>query len=151
MAGRLIRFLSILFMGLSLIPSGAHLFALPNKIDLPEDAYFTVQQIYAGWQFIGAIWIAALLLNLALAIGLRGRGEPFVLALVGFLSVAAAFAIFFAWTFPANQATANWTTTPENWEALRRQWEYSHAANALVVFIGFCSVTLAALTARDQG
>ena len=37
--------------------------------------------------------------------------------------------------FPANQATANWTQTPENWEALRRQWEYGHAVTALLVFV----------------
>ena len=27
----------------------AHLLALPNKIDLGRDAYFTVQGIYRGW------------------------------------------------------------------------------------------------------
>jgi hypothetical protein len=29
---------------------------------------------------------------------------------------------------------------------LRRQWEYSHAANALVTFVAFCAVTLSVLT-----
>ena len=37
---------------------------------------------------------------------------------------------------------------PENWQALRAQWEYSHAANALVMFASFCLVTLSALTTR---
>lgn len=32
-----------------------------------------------------------------------------------------------------------------NWEHLRAQWEYSHAANALVMFAGFCFVALAVL------
>jgi hypothetical protein len=31
-----------------LVPSGAHLFALPNKIGLAQDQYFVVQNIYRG-------------------------------------------------------------------------------------------------------
>jgi hypothetical protein len=68
---------------------------------------------------------------------------PFVLALVAFFSIARSLAIFFIWTYPANQATDNWTTVPANWEQLRWQWEYSHAA-----FVAFCSLTLSALAMR---
>jgi hypothetical protein len=32
---------------------------------------------------------------------------------------------------------------------LRWQWEYSHAANALITFVAFCSVTLSALATRE--
>jgi hypothetical protein len=65
------------------------------------------------------------------------------------LCVAAMFAIFFTWTYPANQATDNWTTIPANWEQLRREWEYSHVVNALVTFAAFCSVALSVLTTRE--
>ena len=44
--------------------------------------------------------------------------------------IVANLAIFFVWTFPANQATNNWTVVPKNWNKLRIQWEYSHAAHA---------------------
>jgi hypothetical protein len=30
---------------------------------------------------------------------------------------------------------------PENWETLRRQWEYSHAVNAVLMFAALCLVT----------
>ena len=59
-----------------------------------------------------------------------------------------ALAIFFAWTYPANQATANWTVAPPNWAELRLRWEYAHAVNAVLTFVGLCAVTLAGLTAR---
>ena len=50
-------------------------------------------------------------------------------------------AVFFLWTYPANQATGNWTSVPENWEQLRTEWEYSHAANAAITFLALlCSV-----------
>src|SRR5262245_38028403 len=62
---------------------------------------------------------------------------------------ALSLAIFFIWTYPANQATDKWATIPANWEQLRWQWEYSHAANALMTFVAFCSVTLSALATRE--
>jgi len=33
---------------------------------------------------------------------------------------------------------------------LRRDWEYSHAANAIVTFAALCSVTLSVLTTRER-
>ena len=86
---------------------------------------------------------------LALALLLRGRGAPFVLALFAFLCIGLTLVVFFIWTYPANQATNNWTMIPDNWEQLRREWEYSHAANAVVTFAAFCSVTLSVLTTRE--
>jgi len=144
-----IQFLALLFTALALVPAGAHLFALPNKIGLAQEQYFIVQNIYRGWALFGAVLLGALIANLLLAIMLRGRVAPFVLALVAFICVAVTLAVFFIWIYPANQATDNWTTIPENWEQLRRQWEYSHAANALVTFVAFCAVTLSVLTTRE--
>ena len=43
-------------------------------------------------------------------------------------------------TYPANQATENWTVVPENWMALRSQWEYSHAAAAVLNLTAFCAL-----------
>ena len=51
--------------------------------------------------------------------------------------------IFMLFTQPANAATQNWTVQPENWEALRAQWEYSHLVNAAVNFLAFCCAALA--------
>ena len=53
-------------------------------------------------------------------------------------------------TQPVNAATQNWTVQPENWEALRAQWEYSHAANAAVNFLAFCCAALAS-TRQSHG
>ena len=148
MTKRALGFVAILLMALALVPGGAHFFELPGKIGLDRDAYFTVQQIYAGWALFGIVLFGALAANVALAMSLHRERTAFILALVGFVAMLANLAIFFTWTFPANQATANWTTIPENWQALRDQWEYSHAANAVVTFSGFCAVALAVLISR---
>jgi hypothetical protein len=148
MGTRTIGFLAIVLMALALVPAGAHLFEMPSKMTLGRDAYFTVQQIYAGWALFGIVLFGALGTNLALAVALRRQHGAFLLALFGFAAMATNLAVFFLWTFPANQATTNWTEIPAHWEALRAQWEYSHAANALLTFAGFCAVTLASLASR---
>jgi hypothetical protein len=141
---RVIQFLAVMLTAFALIPAGAHLFELPNKIDLPRDAYLTAQGIYAGWAWFGIVDLAALVLNVLLAVRQRPAFHFAVVAALCFV------AIFFMWTFPANQATANWTTIPEDWIGLRRVWEYSHAVNALVMLVALCSVTLAVITARED-
>jgi hypothetical protein len=146
---RVAQFLAVGLTALALVPAGAHLFELPNKIGLSQEAYFVVQSIYRGWALFGIVLLGALAANLALTILVRHRRAPFWLALLAFLLVAGALAIFFTWTYLANQATDNWTVAPANWQELRRQWEYAHAANAVLTFVALGSVTLSTLMARD--
>jgi hypothetical protein len=37
---------------------------------------------------------------------------------------------------------------PNNWFVLRRQWEYSHAINAGIMFVAFCATTAASLRGK---
>jgi hypothetical protein len=103
------QFLALVLTALALVRAGAHLFELPNKIGLGQDDYFVVQGIYRGWALLGIAVFGALGANLAAALLVRRQPGPFWLALSAFLLVAATLAIFFTWTFPANQATSNWT------------------------------------------
>ena len=139
---RVTQFIAIILTALALVPAGAHLLELVHKITLDRAQYLTVQQLYRGWAFLGAVLIAALLANLVLTIRSRRQGRPMRLAAIATLLLAANLTIFFIWTFPANQATGNWTVMPADWEALRNQWEYSHAVNALLTFLAL-SATLA--------
>ena len=97
-----------------------------------------------------ALSYGALGANLTYAILLRKLGRSFGYALASCLLIAANLAIFFVWTFPTNQATNNWTDVPTNWNALRIQWEYSHAANAVVTFAALVCVVLAVLRQPSQ-
>jgi hypothetical protein len=38
----------------------------------------------------------------------------------------------------------------EDFEAARRQWEYSHAVNAVVTFVAFMAITLSALVDKRE-
>jgi len=147
-----LRLGTVLLTALALVPAGAHLFELPNKIGLPREAYLVAQGLYRGWALFGVVWFGALLANLALALALRRRGLRAACraALGAGLLLALAFAVFFAWTWPANQATANWTLAPPGWEALRLRWEYSHAANAVILFLALCLSVLSALGTAER-
>jgi hypothetical protein len=146
---RVAQFLAIVFTALALVPAGAHLFELPNKIGLAQDEYFIVQSIYRGWALFGIVLFGALAANLALAIMVRRQRTSFWPAFVAFLLVAATLVIFFTWTYPANQATSNWTVAPANWQELRMQWEYAHATNAVLTFLALCALTWSVLLTRD--
>lgn len=140
--------LALVFTALAMIPYGAHLFSLPNKIGMTQEQYFVAQSVYRNWALLGVVLFPAMLINLVLAYLLRAERAAFVLALLGCACMAATLPIFFAWTYPANVATQNWTIVPDNWIELRRQWEYSHAVNAGLIFASFCLVALASVVRR---
>ena len=143
MALQIVRFSSLLFAALALAPATAHLLELPNKIGLPREEYLTVQQIYRGWALLGIVVVAALLSTLALTVMTRRERKAFVFALIAFLAIVGTQVVFWTWTFPANQATANWTALPGDWMALRTQWEYSHAAGAVFNLVAMVALILA--------
>ena len=139
-------FLAVVLTALALIPYGAHLFSLPNKIGMTREQYFIAQSVYDGWALIGTILIPAMLVNIVLAAMLRGQ-PGFWFAVAGCILMAATLAVFFAFTYPANIATQNWKLAPSNWAELRHRWEYSHAANAGLIFASFCLIVLASIAA----
>ena len=145
----LVRFLSALFCALSLGPALAHLLELPNKMGLSREEYLVVQQIYRGWALLGVVVLGALLATLAHAILARQRLGESGPALTAFLCIAGTQAIFWTFTFPMNQQTANWTLLPDHWTTMRAQWEYSHAASAVLNLIAMIAVIVALLRKKN--
>ena len=145
-----IAFAAIILTGSALVAPAAHLLELPNKIGMGPNDYFVVQRIYNGWWLVGLLLPAALVANIALAVAARRDSTALLLAMFAAALIALNLAIFLVWTQPANAATGNWTTRPENWLDLRRQWEYSHAINAGIMFVAFCATTAAALRGKQR-
>ena len=110
-----------------------------------------MQKAYRGWWQLG--YVLAIQLASMVAVIVMSRQQPRVFwpALFAVLCLAAAQIVFWTYTFPANVATENWVKVPANWEALRRQWEYSHAAGAVCQMLAMSSLIIAVLTrARDS-
>jgi hypothetical protein len=95
-----------------------------------------------------SIWL--LVMNMVLTIKLRRQRPAVYFAGTATLCFVIFFAIFFIWTFPANQATSNWTTMPDNWRELRQAWEFSHAVNAIVMLIALSAVMLSVITVKQD-
>lgn len=147
MAAQIVRFFSLLFVGLTLAPGLAHVLQLPNKMSLSGEDYLRVQQLYAGWALLGVVVLGALISTFVLTVLVRARLRQFALACIAFGSVLVTQVIFWMFTFPVNQETHNWTTLPVNWMTLRECWEYSHATAAVFDLIAFIAIVLAVLAA----
>jgi hypothetical protein len=142
-------FLSLVFAALALAPAMAHVLELPNKINLSREDYLTVQHIYRGWAFLGFVVAGALLSTLALTLTVRKEHKAFMFAFIALLCIAGTQVVFWTYTYPANQATHNWTMLPDNWVELRRQWEYSHATSAVLNFVALVMLIFSVL-ARNE-
>ncbi len=136
-------FLALVLTAVTLIPLGAHVFEMAGKMKLGRDAYFVVQGLYRGWAWFGVAFIGALLACLARAWFVRGRRDK-LLSLLAAILIAASLAIFFAYVYPANQITKDWTAMPANWKTLRQQWEWGHAGSAACALLAFLALAWSA-------
>ena len=139
----LAQLLALVLTALALVPEGAHVLQLPNKLPMSRDAYLAVQQVYRGWNRVGVAVLPAVIATLWLAlIADKATEAPAAIAFVAMLMTQL---VFWSFTFPVNRLTHNWTYAPENWERLRDRWEISHAVNAMLIFIALVCVAVAAL------
>jgi len=143
-----LRFASVMLTAVAMAAAFAHLLELPNKIGLSREDYLTVQQIYRGWALLGIVVVGALVSTTALALQVRGTPAEFYLTVAAALCIALSLLVFFVFTFPTNRHTSNWTVLPENWQELRRRWEYSHAVGAGLYFLALSLLTLSLLVGR---
>jgi len=139
---------AVVSIAIYLVPGGAHFFELANKMAMSQSEYMTVQKIYAGWSSFGVTIVATLLLTLLHTFMVRRDRTAFLLSLVAFLCLAATQGIFWAFTYPMNVASNQWTVAPADFEAVRRQWEYSHAVNAALTFAALVAITSSTLVRK---
>ena len=145
-----VRLLTVVSVAFCLIPAGAHFFELANKMSLSTAEYMTAQKIYAGWSFFGLAITAAIVLTLTHTLMVRAERTAFLLSLAALVCLGVTQVIFWTFTYPMNVATSNWTITPQDFEAARRQWEYSHAVNAVLTFVALVTITVSALTYKRE-
>jgi hypothetical protein len=140
--------IALLSTAIALGAALAHLFELPNKIQLSRDDYFVVQSIYSGWDRLAFVLAVQLIAIVAVIVLSQNDRDVRIFGWIALVCLAAAQALFWTFTYPANVATDNWTTIPVNWQTLRQRWEYSHAAGAICQLGSMISLVLAALMRR---
>jgi len=134
-----------LFTALALCAAMAHLLELPKKIKLSSEEYIVVQKIYYGWALLGVVVAGAIVSTLIVAIQLDPDQDAFPLTVTGLICLVGTQIVFWLFTYLVNKQTKNWTLLPHNWIRLRKQWEYSHAANAGLNLVALSALILSLL------
>jgi len=143
---RLWRFIAICLTALTLSLTFCHLLEMPRKLQYDEALYLAVQHsLYLYFAWVGAFAELGAVASLAVVTVLvRKRGTSFHLTLTALICVAAGLAVWFLFVSPANAEMARWNNLPlpANWIEVRRQWEFGHAASAVLDLIGFAALAL---------
>ncbi|HWQ52139.1 MAG TPA: hypothetical protein VN442_00545 [Bryobacteraceae bacterium] len=152
---RIWRFIGIYLTALTLSLTFCHLLEMPRKMLYDEALYMAVQHsLYLYFAWVGAIVEVGAVISLtALSLLTRKRGLIFRLTLGATICVAAGLAVWFVFVSPANAQMARWSGVPlpPDWTDVRRQWEFGHAASAVVDLIGFGALVLSVLIDTPKG
>ena len=140
-----VRVLAIVSVALYLVPTGAHLFELAGKMALSPADYMLVQGLYRDEGAVRRRDIRRIAADPAARDPAPRERIVLILSLAAFVCLVATQVIFWVFTYPMNVASGNWTVTPEHFETARRQWEYSHAASAVLTFLALIAITSSAV------
>ncbi|WP_103666263.1 hypothetical protein [Pseudanabaena sp. BC1403] len=145
------RFITLMLAAFSLSLSMTHLLELPQRMQFDQQLWIRVtviENIYRLFGTVGAfLEIAAILTASILVFLVRKHGSTFYWTLGGAMLLAIAFVSWMIFIAPINAEFAKWLTTPipSTWIQYRDQWEYAHAANALLKIIGLSFLVISIL------
>jgi hypothetical protein len=134
---RIWRFLTVMLTALSLSAAVAHLLELPAKIHYEPALWLRLlQTLYppAFGPVAGLCEIAAVVSVLILAFLVRRRRPAFAWTVAAAACLVVTHGAFWILVAPVNATLLPLTpeTLPQNWTFLRDQWEYTHAARAIL-------------------
>ena len=147
-----LRFFTLLLAALSLTMESAHVLELPQKMRYDMQMYTAVNgTLYKWFAFVGGAYqIVAIILAIALAFALRGRGATCAWSAGGAAGLVVAFLIWLAVVQPVNIQVAHALAAdpgsgPSIWTQLRTRWEYGHAAGFVAQLVGFSALLVSML------
>lgn len=146
------RFATIILTALLMGLEFCHALELPAKLQYDGPLYVRVQnslyQLF-GWPGPGAwVTLGAVLSAAGLAFFVRHRRPAFGLTLAAVACLLAAFpVVYFLFIEPVNAVIEQATpaSVPADWEQLRRQWEYAHAANVVLDLAALSALLISVL------
>src|SRR5690349_24270413 len=91
----ILLFASISLVAVVMAATWAHLLEMPVKMTLSREEYFTVQQIYSGWAWLGSVIFVALTSTSALTVVARSDRVVAAAAAVSTACIVLALLVFF--------------------------------------------------------
>lgn len=147
---------TIMLTALSMGTVLCHLLEMPPKMTLDGAVWLMLLQTLYPPAFgtVGAFFeVGAPITAVVLVFLVRKREPAFAWTLVGAACLAAAHAAFWICVAPVNATMGPLTpeTLPANWMALRDQWEYTHAARAILQIIALGALVFSLLVEIPSG
>jgi hypothetical protein len=149
---RLFRFLVVLLAALTLTMEAAHVLELPQKMQYSVELYSAVNStLYRYFALVGGPLTVGTLLCGAVLVAKMRNVAGFRWTLVGVCAYFLAFAAWLTLVAPVNARIASVYGTaplsvPGLWTALRRRWEYGHAAGFVLELLGLASLVWSLLS-----
>ena len=138
---RPVSFLAVVLTALALIPYGAHLFSLPNKIGMTQEQYFIAQRAYDGWALMALVLFPADAGQYRVGRDAARRGAPFLAGCRGMPVHGGDARRVLRLHLSGQCGDAELDGRSGRLGRASRRWEYSHAANAVLIFASFCHDT----------
>ena len=143
------RFITIMLAALTMGMALCHLLEMPAKMTYDGRLWLTLlQTLYGVFGPTSAfVETGAVTTAMVLAFLVRKRSFVFKWTLLGALCLIAANVAWWIWVFPVNSAMSALTpeTLPADWTSLRDQWEYTHAARAVLQIIALGAIVFSVL------
>jgi hypothetical protein len=152
---KIARFLTIMFVSLSMAPAMAHLLEMPPKMGYDYAFWLKISQTLYGPRFgtVGAFFeVGAVITSIILVFMVRHHKPAFAWSILGAICMVAVHASFWIWIAPVNEKIAAMTpeTLPTDWTALRYQWECTHAARAYLHIVAMGALIISVLVETDN-
>jgi hypothetical protein len=148
-----LSFFAILVMALSLGPSFAHLLEAPPRLTAWPPELWREATVFHGqfayFAIVGApLDVGAIALGAIMTVVVRRRRPAFRLAMAGTILFAVSLATWISVVATANAILAQWVPgpIPDDFAAVRHQWEAGHIAISAVKNAGLCCALAAGLS-----
>jgi hypothetical protein len=144
------RLATILLVALSMATAFCHLLEMPAKLKVDGTLWLKLLQTLYPPAF-GTVGAAAEVGALVMVVGLvflvRNRRPAFGWTLLAAICMVATHAAFWVLVSPVNATMVPLTpdTLPPDWMRLRNQWEYTHAARAILQIVSLGAVVFSTL------
>lgn len=144
-----LRFLTIMLTALSLSAAFAHLLEMLAKLTYNGAQWLgLLQTLYPTYGKVsGVCEIGAVVAVLVLVVALRSHRTAFLWTLLAATCLIATHATFWIWVAPVNAALVPLSpeTLPADWTRLRNQWEFAHAARAILQIVALAALVISIL------
>jgi hypothetical protein len=144
-----LQVITLMLVALGMAMTVGHALELPGKMRLSKEEYFAVQPIYYPGFTIGSIFgeFGSMVATAILLFVTPWNTTAFWLVFAALLSLLAMHALYWVLTHPVNKIwlkgheltgggatffSIGGSAAALDWEAARKQWEYSHVARAVL-------------------